>query len=251
MKRIGILDSGIGGLTLLKGILNHHFDADYFYISDNKNVPYGNKSQDFMLERIRLMVTILLDKNVDAIVIACNTATAETIDKLRSDFTIPFFGIEPYINYLNHSEDKELALILTEATFKSARFQALLQRFDSNNKLKIYPLKELALAIESLKTTPFFEIEKIIESELNFLNENKFDALILGCTHYPIIKGYIENHYKIKTVDPTENIIKNIKEKLSLEVSQVSKQTFQYNEDASNSWIKISLEDFPFFESGT
>jgi len=169
MKKIGILDSGIGGLSLLNEILSQNFLAEYYYISDNENMPYGNKSQDFMLKRIRVLVQKLLDKNVEAIIIACNTATAETIDKLRVEFDLPFFGIEPYINYLNHSHDENLALILTEATYNSKRFQLLTQKLDSNNKVKIFPLKNLALTIEKLKEVPFSEIEKDVYKELSFI----------------------------------------------------------------------------------
>ena len=80
MKKIGVIDSGIGGLTILKDLMSKRLDAEFWYISDEENVPYGGKSQDFMFKQMTVMTSRLIEKGVDGILIACNTATSETID---------------------------------------------------------------------------------------------------------------------------------------------------------------------------
>lgn len=246
MKKIGILDSGIGGLSLLREILKLNFDAKYFYISDGENVPYGNKTQEFMLQRMRIMVNALISQKVDGIVIACNTATAETIDKLREEFQIKFIGIEPYINYLNHSQSENIALILTEATFKSDRFKSLVKRVDKENKVSIFPLKSLAMLIEKLKKEPFENIRLQVIDELNFLKDSKFDTLILGCTHYPLIKNFIEEQYGVQTIDPNLKIINQVERVLKLEITSSPESTFYYSPVAENKWEHIEINNFKY-----
>jgi glutamate racemase len=246
MKKIGVLDSGIGGLSILKELINHKFNASYYYASDNKNVPYGNKGQEFMLKRMRILVNLLLQENVEVIIIACNTATAETIGKLRQEFQVEFIGIEPYINYLNHTNNKSIGLILTESTFKSQRFKELCEKYDPGKIIQIHPLKNLALLIESLKEKPFEEIRNAINNELEFLIEKKYEFLILGCTHYPIIAQYIEVFLNTKTIDPTENVINRISDLLKLEKNSNGNDQFFYNESISKDWQSLKTTHFKF-----
>jgi glutamate racemase len=246
MKKIGILDSGIGGFSILKDLIDSNLDAEYFYISDNDNVPYGEKTQDFIINRLRLMVKSLIGKSVDAIIIACNTATVETINQLRAEFDIKFVGIEPYINYLNHSESKRLALILTNSTFKSKRFSYLKQTHDPEGKVEIYPLKSLALIIERLLTNTFESIRADVDSELDKIDFTKYDNLILGCTHYPLIKNYIETKYNIKTIDPNKSVIKHLCKELSLKEGPHN-DIFAIDLNIQDRWIQSNIKDFKIF----
>jgi len=246
-KTIGILDSGIGGLTLLKELIESNFDSDYYYISDSENVPYGGKTQDFMLERISTMVQKLLDKDVEAIVIACNTATAETIDKLRQMFEIPFFGIEPYINYLNTAQSQEsdnYALILTTATYQSKRFKELQLKCDPTSKITVYPLKNLAMQIEQFS---FHVSYGPIAEELMAIKDKGHTHLILGCTHYPIIANYLSEHLSLKTINPASRVVSHIAKNLNLiKSSKKCSSIFHYNFNNSDDWDKKSLSDFSF-----
>lgn len=246
MRKIGILDSGLGGFSLLKDLMESSLDAEYFFITDNDHVPYGEKSQNYILERMKVLTQKLLDQNVEAIIIACNTATVETINKLRDIYNVKFFGIEPYINYINHSTNEKLALILTEATFKSERFKFLVNKFDPKREVSVFPLKNLAIIIEKLYKNSFSEIKNEVFNELEFLNEEKFDSLILGCTHYPLIKNYIENEFKIKTIDPNKYVIKEVIKNLSLKHSALL-TSFYFNYNASSEWSKREIKDYKLF----
>ncbi|MGK0366941.1 MAG: glutamate racemase [Thermoproteota archaeon] len=247
MKKIGLIDSGIGGLTLLSELIHNNFDAKYFYISDADNVPYGGKSQEFMHKQMRSMVLKLIKHNIEAIVIACNTATAKTIDKLRSEFDLPFFGIEPYINYLNSGElkdDDKCALILTEATAKSQRFLNLKKEKDPNDLISVKPLNKLALLIEGLNKSSFEKIKSSVDEEIVGLED--FTHLILGCTHYPILKTYLESKLGLVCINPAENIVRYISDSLSLEKTNTLNTKFEYNRNNSDSWTIENINNDKF-----
>lgn len=247
MKKIGLIDSGIGGLTLLRELIHHKIEAEYLYLSDTHNVPYGEKPQSFLLEKMTIMSEKLITKNVDAIVIACNTATAETIDDLRMKFDIPFIGIEPYINYLNHTEAIEkTALILTPATARSQRFINLKGKYDPSGSIDIIILDRLALIIEKLMNYEFKELEPQIYNEISPLMNKGYKKLILGCTHYPIIKHYLEEKLKLETVDPSINVINHIKNQFKLEAQGVNPPIFYANFDNSDQWQDYRLSNFKF-----
>lgn len=236
-KKIGVIDSGIGGTSLLFELLERSFNADYFYLSDSKNVPYGGKSQDFMLERMELMLASLPE--LDACVIACNTLTAQTIEKLREKAKFQIFGIEPYINYINHRVNKteKVALIATVATAHSERFKALVEKYDPTHEVEIFPLADLAMLIENYKNIDW----KKIDEELSVLMNRNIDKLILGCTHYPLIKKHIESYLDLNTIDPNGAVVNHIANILKLEKGQ-SQAFFRFNfEDSWQGDILLPL----------
>ncbi len=241
-KRIGIIDSGIGGLTLLWGLYEDGLDLEYFYCSDNKNVPYGEKSQNFMLNRVIKMVDSLISKNVDAILLACNTLTAHTIDLLRDKYCLPFIGIEPYINFSNlkGQENSSLNLILTQATFESERFQKLRELKDPNKDIDIFVLKNLALIIESSEGQYKNHLDKLSKEFIEIKKKN-YTHCILGCTHYPFIKEYIARLLSVKVVDPTSNVVKEVRRVLEVKESNQLSEEFDYSVDCGTKWNKTSF----------
>ena len=252
MKKLGIIDSGIGGLTLLKQLIKSNFDAEFWYISDENNVPYGEKSQVFMLSQMREMTKKLITQDVEGILIACNTATSETIDDLRSEFSLNFVGIEPYLNYINKEDvnpEKNIALILTQATFRSERFKKLKSEKDPNGIIDIYPQKNLAILIESLKSENFNSIKDEVLEELKFLKNKRYDHVILGCTHYPIISNFIETTYNTSTVDPAQNVANRFAQVLGLSEGKNKNNYFRYNPNNSNTWKTIHIEELSFLNS--
>lgn len=251
-KNIGIIDSGIGGLSILSEFMQRTESFNFFYISDESNVPYGGKSQAFMLERVQSMVDKLKEKNVDIIVLACNTLTVETISSLRQSNTIQFYGIEPYINYIQsntYDSSKTYGLILTEATFASEQFKKLRNKCDPKAQIKTTPLKNLAQSIQKLKVQKYSEVKVEIEKELRPLKEQNLDMLILGCTHYPLIKNEIENYLNVKTTDPHSIVINYVLSKIDQRdfskenVKNFCEMNFQYNSQ-NKIWIETNLNSF-------
>ncbi len=245
-RKIGFIDSGIGGLSLLHEFLLQNLNIEVFYISDEANVPYGGREQSFMLLRTNMMVEQLIAKGANDIVLACNTLTAETIDVLRKSYEkVNFIGVEPYVNYLNkessQSEEK-VGIILTLATSKSNRFLDLLAKYDPEQLIHVFPLTSLALIIEELKYSSIDEVKDKLIDELKLVKDAKLDKLILGCTHYPLIKSFLENELNISTVNPHQYVVDQILNVLG--PIDISKKTgeFHYNKNLSKDWELKHIE---------
>jgi glutamate racemase len=247
MKKIGFIDSGIGGLSILNTLIESHYQAEFYYISDGDNVPYGNKSQSFMFERTQLMVESLTKLGVEVIVLACNTLTAQTIDRLRRETTIQFIGVEPYINFLNKAPTKNsCGLILTQATYKSNRFKQLLSKYDPDQRIKVIPLPKLAIIIEQLKNKSFDLIKDEISQELEVVRSFNLGYLILGCTHYPIVSNYIESYLGLKTINPHLSVIERIADICRLKKTSKVQDKFHYKSNLSDQWSEESITSLNF-----
>jgi len=221
--RIGVVDSGVGGFSVLAELYKMMPAEHYFYLSDQENAPYGNKETSFLKERLHLLTQELLKEKVDLIVVACHTATAEAIESLRANFEIPFVGIEPYLNVLNQrqSPNEDYVVLVTETTARSKRFLDLKGRLDPTSLINIFACKKLASLIESYfhdeMTKGDFEVELKAELELIHnlkLSQPSLSSAILGCTHYPLVMRQIEAATGLKTLFPGEAIARRTKERL-------------------------------------
>lgn len=195
--RIGVFDSGIGGLTVLKTLIKKYPNNEYIYYGDTKNLPYGNKSIEELKELSSNIIEFLLEKEVDMIVIACGTISSNLSSYLREKYNIKIIDIiSSTINFLNNSNYKNIGVIATQATVNSKVF--------SNNVNK--NIKEVACPM----FVPLIENNK--KEELNiYFNEylddlKDSDLIVLGCTHYPLIKKEINVYLNIKLLDMSECI---------------------------------------------
>lgn len=185
---IGILDSGIGGVTVLKEILKILPNEDYIYYSDSIHNPYGEKRKEEVLEYIDQIMKFFIEKKCKAVVFACNTATALTIDKMREKYKdIIIIGIEPaYKMVYDYDQNKKTLVMATPATIKSEKFLNLYHHYDNGNTI-LLPCFGLANLIEENK------LEEIDLYLRNNLPKDKIEVVVLGCTHYPLIKKEIQN----------------------------------------------------------
>lgn len=204
--RVGIFDSGIGGLTVLKTLVNKHPNNDYIYYGDTLNIPYGSKTIDELEILSDKDVMFLIEKQVDIIIIACGTVSSNCLNYLRNKYNIPIYDIiTPTIKYLNESNYSNIGVIATERTIDSHIFK--------NNLLKN------VFEISTPRLVPLIEGNTLdnIEYELKmYLDEykDKLDVLVLGCTHYPIIKREIDKYLdnKIGVLDMSYLLIDKINE---------------------------------------
>ncbi|MEJ2042601.1 MAG: glutamate racemase [Reinekea sp.] len=182
---IGVFDSGIGGLTILTKIHQHLPDEALLYFADQAFSPYGNLSAQIITQRSELIIQYLIDQGAHLVVIACNTATAVAIDQMRERFSIPIVGVEPGIKpaALN-SQTRKIGILATENTVASSRYTALMQRFVPHVEVLSQPCKGLADAIEQGSD----EVPVLLEQYVGPLLEASIDHLVLGCTHYPLMK---------------------------------------------------------------
>ena len=187
-ENIGIFDSGIGGVTVLREIIKILPNENYIYYSDSKNNPYGDKKKEEIIERCEEIFRFLLERNCKAIVIACNTASAVASSYLREkNKNIPIIAIEPaYKMVYDYSYDKETLVMATKGTIESEKFNLLYHKYD-NHKTTLLECIGLADVIE----------EGNEEKIKNYLEKNigqykgKVENVVLGCTHYPLIEKEI------------------------------------------------------------
>jgi glutamate racemase len=214
---IGIFDSGIGGLSVAKAIINHLPNEDIVYYGDTAHLPYGDKSKELIKHYSLLITDFLLQvKKCKCIVIACNTASAAAYEYLRDAHkgNIPIFNvIDPIIESVITDETiNNVGIIATKTTIASMVYQEKLSRRKPNLHYSALATPLLAPMIEE----GFYNnniSEAIIYNYLSQPELNNIDALILGCTHYIMIKEAIEKFYKnkIKLFDSTEIVAKKLK----------------------------------------
>lgn len=197
--KIGVFDSGIGGLTVLEAIREVLPNVDYYYYADSFNNPYGDKSTIELYNITSLIVEYLIKQNCKIIVIACNTATTKCISYLRDKYKgIIFIGTEPAIKVACDKNYKNILLLATPLTISSERVHALVEknkREDEN--IYLCPAKGLAHAIE---VNDIYLEEEIIKSIYLEYRDKNIDVIILGCTHYPIINNLISKYFKDATL---------------------------------------------------
>ncbi len=266
--RIGVFDSGIGGFSVLGELFKVLPEATYYYISDDANAPYGPKSDEFITQRAFAITQELLSVGVELIVVACNTATAASIDALREKFRdIPFVGVEPYLNvYYKIPEgsteaQKKMMVLTTESTGRSERFKRLKERLDPKSQIDHFSLKNLARLIEefyySQKTqTDSEEFQKNFEEEMVFLKDQNYAFAILGCTHYPLVKDRLEKFLNLKAISPDAHVAQRVLSLITGEgVSQSDegkpKKTFYFFSSKNNQWIEKERSELygPFRDS--
>jgi len=213
-KRIGIFDSGIGGFSIWKELINELSGHQFFYISDVPNSPYGNKTSQFISQRAEVLSNELLKEKVDIILLACNTATAEAIDGLRDKFNVPFVGIEPFVKSIESLDLGESnirpVVLTTRAMHDSFRFKELILKFDKDKILTPHACDNLASLIEVAYKKGLDSVEKEIEEELKSLRDKNYTHAILGCTHYPLISDKIARYLNVECISPCLPVSKRV-----------------------------------------
>jgi len=198
-NKIGILDSGLGGLSILKKLIKVLPNENYLFYEDSINNPYGNKTDDEIFKIVSNIVDYLLNEKCKIIVIACNTATTACINKLRNKYKNTIFvGTVPAIKVSFDHDFKNTLLIATPYTIKSNSVHELIDNFKKDNQ-NIYLESGCDLA-HLIEVNDEEKIDLLL-NKLLIPYKNKIDSIVLGCTHYPLIEN------KIKKILPNCNII--------------------------------------------
>ena len=184
---VGVFDSGIGGLSVLKEIHQLLPHENLIYVGDSVNAPYGDKSAEYVRQRSQQITDFLLDQGAKAIVIACNTATAEAADLLRATIDVPVIGLEPAIKPASQlSINGVIGVLATQRTINSERLLGLTERYAHNKKVLAQACPGLVEQVEAYELDSD-KTRSLLEKYINPLLEQGVDALILGCTHYPFL----------------------------------------------------------------
>ena len=211
---VGVFDSGVGGLTVAREIMRQLPNENLVYFGDTARVPYGSKSRDNIIRYSRQIIHFLKTKGVKAIVIACNTASALALDVVREESDIPIIGVvEPGARAaLQITQTKKIGVIGTEATVQSAMYGKIIKGLDPTVSVigkacpLFVPLVEEGFAKHKVT-------EEIIDYYLASMKESDIDSLILGCTHYPLLRSRIRAYLgdKIQLVNPASATAMDLK----------------------------------------
>lgn len=251
-KKIGVFDSGHGGLSLVRSLLDTRADLQIDYFADLEFHPYGALSDEAVLERAILISQKLIERGAELILVACNTATAVAIDSLREKFDVPFVGIEPYLSIFERQAipAQDAYVLMTPLMASSERFKKLKERRDPKGNIREFVCPRLAsLVEEGLEKGPSLDLQKKIQDELQELKDLRPQSLILGCTHYPFIKEMIEHWTKAQCYSPCPFVAKRVLQLLELDSFEEgeSKSCFYYSRDLGQSFSEKTISDYSTF----
>lgn len=202
---IGVFDSGVGGLTVAREIMRNLPNEHIVYFGDTARVPYGSKSKETIIRFSRQIIRFLLTQNVKAIVIACNTASALALDEVEKEFDIPIIGVvKPGAQVAAETTvNKKIGVIATEGTINSRMYDKLITEQDPEITVygKACPLF-VPLVEEGWLKDPV--TEEVARRYLDELLAQDIDSLILGCTHYPLLRSLLRGVVgdKVNLVNP-------------------------------------------------
>jgi glutamate racemase len=190
---VGIFDSGLGGLSVLRAVRSQLPDEALIYVADSLYAPYGERDDDFIADRTLAIGEWLVAQGAKALVVACNTATAQSIALVREKLPIQLIGVEPGVKPAAlQSKSRVAGVLATRVTLRSARFQGLLERYASDCRFLCQPGLGLVEAVERCDIgSP--ELRALIESYLQPMLDAGADTLVLGCTHYPFLDAAIRD----------------------------------------------------------
>jgi glutamate racemase len=189
---IGVFDSGVGGLSILHSIRHLLPHERLIYVADSAHAPYGPKGEAFIQQRSLYIMDCLLRRDVKAVVVACNTATAAAVALLRERYALPIVGVEPAVKpAAEHSHSSVVGVLATSGTIASDKFMNLKSRFSD----KVQILTRACPGLVELIEQPQFDESAVLALLREFMTPmlaKGADSLVLGCTHYSLIKPQIQ-----------------------------------------------------------
>jgi glutamate racemase len=223
---IGVFDSGVGGLSLLREIRRELPHEDVVYVADSGHAPYGDKPVDVIRERSAAIVAFLVAQGAKAVVVACNTATSVAVDGLRQTWTIPIVAIEPAVKPAAAATRSGIVGVLaTSQTIASPRFARLTGAFAGGVDVIAQPCPGLVEQIEKGDLAGP-ATRALVDAYVRPLVERGADTLVLGCTHYPFVSDLIADvaGANVTIVDPAAAVARELRRRL-VERSLVTERT--------------------------
>ena len=244
---IGIFDSGVGGTSIWKEIQKLLPQEHTIYLADSLNAPYGEKSEEEILQLSIKNTELLLKKGCKLIVVACNTATTNAISHLRENYKVPFIGIEPALKPAAlQSKSKKVGILATKGTLSSSLFHSTAENYASGIEVLEQEGTGLVPLIEQGKIETQ-ETKLLLHSYLEPMLEEGIDYLVLGCTHFPYLIPLLKEMLpeNIKIIDSGEAVARQTKavlEKQGLSNSSKEKGTHQFYTNAEATVLQNFLK---------
>ncbi|HYD33902.1 MAG TPA: glutamate racemase [Methylophilaceae bacterium] len=214
---IGVFDSGVGGISVLKHIHALMPYENLLYVADSANAPYGSKPQDFICERAIAISDFLIEQGAKALVVACNTATAAAINAMRERYELPIIGMEPAVKpAAEATKTGVIGVLATVGTLKSAQFAALLEHYGQGVEVVTEGCPGLVECIERGElASP--GTSQLLRAYIKPLLLAGADTIVLGCTHYPFVKPLIQEIAgpEITLIDTGDAVARQVQKRLA------------------------------------
>lgn len=244
--KIGIFDSGIGGLSVLNEAMQRIPGGKFVYYADEEHVPYGEKTEEQIYGFVDEIVEFLIKKKVDAIVIACNTATSVAVKRLREKYTLPIIGMEPAVKRaLDLYGERRVLVTATPITVKGKSMQNLIEKVDTGHLVDLVALPGLVRFAEQGQ----FDSEAVytyLEETLGIFDLQEYSSLVLGCTHFSYFKKVFRDILpeQMHLVDGNEGtvlqLLRRLREQKEEEVQQAIKENIAPLEEGERTEFFIS-----------
>lgn len=237
---IGVFDSGVGGLSVLREIRRALPAEDLFYVADSGHAPYGEKSQQYIETRSLAITGFLLNQNAKAIVVACNTATGAAVTALRSKFMMPIIAMEPAVKpAAENTKTGVIGVMATSRTLLSDNFVRLFARYGEEVKILGQACPGLVEQVEAGDLSGS-KTRSLVEGYLSPLLAQGADTIVLGCTHYPFLTPLIRQIAgpEVAVIDSAEAVARQLQRRL--EVAGLSADTD--NKGSVSFWTSGSVE---------
>lgn len=215
---IGVFDSGVGGLSVLREIRRELPGEDLLYVADSAHAPYGDKSRETIEARSIAIVEFLLSRNAKAIVVACNTATSAAVETLRARFSVPIVAMEPAVKPAAEStRSGVIGVLATSGTLGSENFARLHERFGAQVDILVQPCPGLVELVETGDLSGD-RTRALLERYLVPLLEQQADNIVLGCTHYPFLTPLIREIAgpAIAILNPAPAVARELRRRLAI-----------------------------------
>jgi len=214
---IGVFDSGVGGLSVLREIRRELPSEDLLYVADSAHAPYGDRDATFIRERALAIVEQLDQVPVKAVVVACNTATGLAVDALRARYSLPIVAIEPAVKPAAlQTRSGVIGVLATTQTLASARFSKLVDTHAAGVKVVVQASPGLVERVEAGDLTGSDTLA-LVSRYVDPLVQDGADAIVLGCTHYPFLRAAIEQAAgpAVRIIDPAVAVAREVRRRLA------------------------------------
>ena len=214
--KIGFFDSGIGGITVLHQAMLSMPNEEFLFYADEDHVPYGLKTKEEIVRFVDQAVRFMVEKEVKAIVIACNTATSVAIGFVRKKYGIPILGMEPAVKpAVQRNSGKRVMVIATPVTVREDKLKNLLDRVDENHQVDLLALPRLVTFAEKGEFESA-ELKQYLSDEFSRYDLTDYSALVLGCTHFNYFKDSYAEIFPdgVDLIDGSAGTVRHLKDVL-------------------------------------
>ena len=215
-RPVGVFDSGVGGLSVLRAIRQELPEEDVLYVGDSGFAPYGDKPAGFVRDRAAAIVQFLINEGAKAIVVACNTATGIAVEDLRARFQVPIVAVEPAVKpAASRTRSGVVGVLATAGTLSSPNLSRLVNSYGVDVRFLEQPCPGLADQVERGEFTSS-GTRALVEQYVRPLIEQHADILVLGCTHYPFLKDLIQSVAGpgVELIDPADAVARELRRRL-------------------------------------